>query len=76
MASINGTSVNVTPTQRLYLEAIRTLRGELGRWPSLAEVAAHVDRSRTAVWMACTKLEEQGLLRRDDRGTFFPTEGD
>lgn len=75
MASINGTSVNVTPTQRLYLEAIRTLHGELGRWPSLAEVADRVDRSRNAVWLACTRLERVGILRRDDRGTFYPTEG-
>lgn len=59
----------------MYLEAIKALGEELGRWPSLAEVAARCLRSRTAVWVACLHLEDGGHLRRDDRGTFYPTEG-
>ena len=75
MASVNGTRGLVTETQRLYYAAIVGLYADLGRPPTIAEVAKKLDRSRTAAWNACRQLEAAGHLVRDDAGCYRPIGG-
>jgi DNA-binding IclR family transcriptional regulator len=60
----------VSPTLRAYLEAIEALTAELGRSPSLREIADRVDRSHNAASAACRRLVDDGYLWKDDRGAY------
>lgn len=58
----------VTAKQKLVIDAIVELKDKNKRWPSLREIAAHINYSRGGVGGIVTKLHEQGIIQKFNDG--------
>ena len=73
VAKVGRSSKTPGKSREDYLEAILVLNRRRG-WCREVDIAAEIGYSRPSVSVACSKMEEEGLLTKEDSGEIRLTE--